>query len=154
VRDAVGPHRRDAALRRERRLAARPVGQTLARFGDKLRRVKPTVQRFGVAVRGSSMAVRRSPHARQLLRAASRRRALARCRPCGHGPAPDLAALAQPTLVVDGSRDTMILPGAGAWLAEHLPDAKCVTISGAGHAPFLSHPEAFAAAVEAFLDGR
>jgi len=66
----------------------------------------------------------------------------------------DLAALAQPTLVVAGSRDMLILPGAGAWLAEHLPDAKCVSISGAGHAPFLSHPEAFAAAVEAFLDGR
>jgi pimeloyl-[acyl-carrier protein] methyl ester esterase len=134
--------------------------RTLARFGDELRVAwKPTVQRF------LALQVRGSEHGRATL-ALMREQLFARGEPSpgtlagalavltGTDLRADLAALAQPTLVVGGSRDTLILPGAGAWLAEHLPDAKCVTISGAGHAPFLSHPEAFAAAVEAFLDGR
>jgi len=134
--------------------------ETLARFGDELHVAwKPTVERF------LALQVHGSEHGRATL-ALMREQLFARGEPspgmlagalavlAGTDLRPDLAALAQPTLVVAGSRDTLILPGAGAWLAEHLPDAKCITISGAGHAPFLSHPEAFAAAVEAFLDGR
>ena len=134
--------------------------ETLARFGDELHVAwKPTVERF------LALQVHGSEHGRATL-ALMREQLFARGEPspgmlagalavlAGTDLRRDLAALAQPTLVVAGSRDTLILPGAGAWLAEHLPDAKCVSISGAGHAPFLSHPEAFAAAVEAFLDGR
>jgi pimeloyl-ACP methyl ester carboxylesterase len=35
-----------------------------------------------------------------------------------------------------------------------MPAASLVAIDGAGHAPFLSHPAAFNAAVDGFLDGR
>ena len=134
--------------------------ETLARFGDELHVAwKPTVERF------LALQVHGSEYGRATL-ALMREQLFARGEPspgmlagalavlAGTDLRLDLAALAQPTLVVAGSRDTLILPGAGAWLAEHLPDAKCITISGAGHAPFLSHPEAFAAAVEGFLDGR
>jgi hypothetical protein len=35
-----------------------------------------------------------------------------------------------------------------------LPAGRLPSIAGAAHAPFLSHPEAFFAASEAFCDGR
>jgi pimeloyl-[acyl-carrier protein] methyl ester esterase len=133
--------------------------ETLARFGEELRIAwKPTVQRF------LALQVRGSEHGRATL-ALMREQLFARGEPSPETLAgalavlactdlrADLAALTQPTLVVVGSRDTLALPGAGAWLAEHLPNAKCVSVPGAAHAPFLSHPEAFAAAVESFLDG-
>ena len=43
---------------------------------------------------------------------------------------------------------------AGAWLAHAMPAARQVTITGAAHAPFLSHRSAFDAAVLPFLDGQ
>ena len=63
-----------------------------------------------------------------------------------------IAAAEQPAIVVSGSRDTLTLPGAGAWLAERLPNARFALIPGAAHAPFLSHAEAFDAALYGFLD--
>ena len=66
----------------------------------------------------------------------------------------EIGAIAQPALVVSGARDTLALPGAGCWLADHLPDARYALIPGAAHAPFLSHADAFAAALDAFLDDR
>ena len=65
-----------------------------------------------------------------------------------------MAEIPQPALVVVGSRDTLAFPAAGQWLAERLPDAQFAPIDGAAHVPFLSHPDAFAAALDAFLDGR
>jgi pimeloyl-[acyl-carrier protein] methyl ester esterase len=131
--------------------------QTLERFGDELRVAwKETVHRF------LSLQVRGSEHARGTL--ARMREAL-----FAHGePSPatladalavlrrtdlraEIGSITQPTLVIGGDRDTLVLPGAAAWLADHLPHATHANISGAGHAPFLSHPEAFAAAVEDFL---
>jgi pimeloyl-[acyl-carrier protein] methyl ester esterase len=56
-----------------------------------------------------------------------------------------------PTLVVSGRNDRLTLPGAAAWLAQHVPAARHREIPGAGHAPFLSHPQAFLAALRDFL---
>ena len=45
------------------------------------------------------------------------------------------------------------LTGAERYAQGHIPGARCVEIRGAGHAPFLSHPDAFDRALGAFLDG-
>ncbi len=50
-----------------------------------------------------------------------------------------------------GERDTLAPPAAAAWLAQALPAARLLRVPGAGHAPFLSHPEAFRDALVAFL---
>ena len=132
--------------------------QMLERFGDELRVApKATVLRF------LSLQVHGSEHARATL-ASMRERLFARGEPLpatlagalevldGTDLRADVAALALPTLLVTGDRDTVVLPGAGAWLAGQMPDAEFVRIAGAAHAPFLSHPGAFDAAVESFLD--
>ena len=62
-----------------------------------------------------------------------------------------VAALAQPALVITGDRDTLALPAAGKWLAEALPAGRLLAMSGAAHAPFLSHRAAFTRAVLDFL---
>jgi pimeloyl-[acyl-carrier protein] methyl ester esterase len=63
----------------------------------------------------------------------------------------DVAGIAIPTLVVAGERDTLAPPAASAWLAQALPAARLLRLPGAGHAPFLSHPEAFRDALLGFL---
>ena len=63
----------------------------------------------------------------------------------------DVALVTAPTLVVSGERDALTAAAAGAWLAATMPVARHVTIAGAGHAPFLSHRDAFDAAVLPFL---
>jgi pimeloyl-[acyl-carrier protein] methyl ester esterase len=64
-----------------------------------------------------------------------------------------LPSIRTPALVIGGERDTLAYPQAGEALAASLPDARFVTISGAAHAPFLSHREPFLAAVTPFLHG-
>jgi pimeloyl-[acyl-carrier protein] methyl ester esterase len=134
--------------------------ETLARFGDELNVAwKLTVQRF------LALQMHGSEHGRAVL-AELRHQIYARGEP---SPAAlsgaldmlmttdlrdEIAAAEQPALVVSGSRDTLTLPGAGHWLAGHLPNARFALISGAAHAPFLSHAEAFDAALDGFLDGR
>ena len=61
-----------------------------------------------------------------------------------------VATVLQPTLVVAGDRDTLTPPGAALALAAAMPNARAVVIPGAAHVPFLSHREAFVAALEAF----
>ncbi len=61
--------------------------------------------------------------------------------------------LRQPTLVVHGALDTLSAPGAGAWLAAALPDARHVELARAGHAPQLSHAVEVAAAIREFVHG-
>lgn len=63
-----------------------------------------------------------------------------------------LPAIAQPVLIVAGEHDTLVPLDASAWLAAHLPDARCVVLPGAAHAPFLSHSAAFLAVVQGFLE--
>ncbi|HKJ77485.1 MAG TPA: pimeloyl-ACP methyl ester esterase BioH, partial [Gammaproteobacteria bacterium] len=60
---------------------------------------------------------------------------------------PALPALGRPVLLVQGERDTLVPTAAAEAAADLLPDARLQILAGAGHAPFLSHPEAFVAAV-------
>ncbi|HTP95942.1 MAG TPA: alpha/beta fold hydrolase [Burkholderiales bacterium] len=52
-----------------------------------------------------------------------------------------IGAVAQPAAVIHGSRDELAPAAAGEWLAANLPHAHAAPIAGAGHAPFLSHPD-------------
>jgi pimeloyl-[acyl-carrier protein] methyl ester esterase len=134
--------------------------ETLHRFGDELRIAwKLTVQRFlALQVHGSEhgraalaqlrhdLFARGEPSPQMLSEALSTMEATDLRR--------DAAEATQPALVISGERDMLTPPGAGRWLGENLPNARFVCIDGAAHAPFLSHPEVFFAAVEAFVDGR
>jgi pimeloyl-[acyl-carrier protein] methyl ester esterase len=68
------------------------------------------------------------------------------------------STLSQPALIVTGGRDTLMPPAAGAWLAAVMPRARLAALTDAAHVPFLSHAEAFDAALAAFMadtrDGR
>jgi pimeloyl-[acyl-carrier protein] methyl ester esterase len=134
--------------------------ETLSRFGDELHVAwKLTVQRF------LALQVHGSEHGRAAL-AALREQLWARGEPSraalaaslGVLEAADLRAevpgIAQPALVVAGSRDTLAWPAAGRWLAAALPNGTLVEIAGAAHAPFLSHPDALRGPLAAFLGGR
>jgi len=66
----------------------------------------------------------------------------------------EVAAIRQSALVIAGDRDTLVPIAAARWLAITLPNARFVPIVGAAHVPFLSHPDAFAAALDEFLDER
>ena len=57
------------------------------------------------------------------------------------------------TLVVHGDRDRLAKPTAAEYLARTLPNARLHRMAGAGHAPFVSHADAFAEVVEGFLHG-
>lgn len=59
----------------------------------------------------------------------------------------------QPTLVIHGGRDALCPPGAGEWLARHLPEAGLALMPHCGHAPFISCPDEFTQNLERFLDG-
>lgn len=67
----------------------------------------------------------------------------------------DLRAAAQrvrpPALIVGGGRDRLVHPAAVMDLAARMPHAELAMIDEAGHAPFLSHGERFAATVKPFL---
>lgn len=52
-----------------------------------------------------------------------------------------LSGIDCPVLVLHGELDRIVPPGAGRYLAEHLPQAGLVLLPGVGHAPFLSRPE-------------
>jgi len=60
----------------------------------------------------------------------------------------DAPAIAQPAIVIHGRRDALAPVEAGRWLAAHLPRARLVELEDAAHLPFVSHPEAFVAALE------
>jgi 3-oxoadipate enol-lactonase len=66
---------------------------------------------------------------------------------------PDLSAIDVPALVITAGGDTLIPPDVSSPMAEHIPDARLVTIAGAGHLSNLEAPEAFDQAVGAFLEG-
>lgn len=126
---------------------------TLHRFGDELAvSYQLTLQRF------VTLQVRGSDHPRAVL-SQLRRELFARGQPA---PAalhaalellarsdlrPEMGAVEQAATVIAGERDTLTPPAAGQWLARALPRGVFRLVRGAGHAPFLSHPEAFAAAV-------
>ncbi|MEO8739974.1 MAG: pimeloyl-ACP methyl ester esterase BioH [Casimicrobiaceae bacterium] len=63
-----------------------------------------------------------------------------------------VADIAQSALIIVGDRDALTPLAASRWLAAALPKATLVTLAGAGHAPFISHPDAFVAALDRFAD--
>jgi len=134
------------------------AAETLDRFADELHVAwKLTIQRF------LALQMHGSEHGRATL-AALRQQVFARGEPSpkalfgaldvivGTDLRAEVAGIAQPAVVVSGSRDTLALADAGRWLSEHLPDARFALIAGASHAPFLSHPQPFAAALDGWLD--
>ncbi|MCB5188485.1 pimeloyl-ACP methyl ester esterase BioH [Methylobacillus caricis] len=62
-----------------------------------------------------------------------------------------VASLRQETLLIHGDRDTLAPVQAAHWLAQHLSAGQLRVIAGAGHAPFLSHPQQFIESIIAFL---
>jgi len=126
---------------------------TLRQFGDELAvSYRLTLQRF------VALQVRDSDHERTVL-ARLRGELFARGEP---SPAAlsaalellattdlrgEVASIAQPAVVIAGERDYLIPQEAAAWLAGALPRGSLHMIRGAAHAPFLSHPAAFAAAM-------
>jgi pimeloyl-ACP methyl ester carboxylesterase len=66
----------------------------------------------------------------------------------------EAAALPMPTLLVWGDRDRLVPVEAGRGLARTIPDARFITIHGAGHQAMWEAPEAFSAAVLPFLTSR
>jgi proline iminopeptidase len=79
----------------------------------------------------------------------------------GFDPGPDydyapmlaaLAAVTCPALVVVGDRDGLTGAVVGERVAARFANARCVTIEGAGHYPWIDEPAAFAATVRGFLD--
>lgn len=62
-----------------------------------------------------------------------------------------LHAVRQPALVIAGERDRLTPAEAGRRLAASLPGGRLLALPDAAHAPFLTDPGAFAAAVAGFL---
>lgn len=65
----------------------------------------------------------------------------------------DLDAVRAPTLLVWGLRDPLVPPSLGELLRAALPAAEFLALPRAGHVPQFDQPEAFNAAVLAFLNG-
>ncbi len=61
-----------------------------------------------------------------------------------------LATMRQPTLLIAGAEDGP-MPASMRGLVERIPDARFVEIADAGHIPGIERPEAFNAAMAAFL---
>lgn len=57
-----------------------------------------------------------------------------------------------PVLLVHGSKDTVSLPDASRYMAQHLPNASLRIMEGVGHAPFLSRTKEFNALLSLFLE--
>jgi pimeloyl-ACP methyl ester carboxylesterase len=64
-----------------------------------------------------------------------------------------LARIACPTLIIGGGSTSHVPRQLLAEAAELIPDARLVTLEGAGHTAHRTQPERFAAQVRAFLGG-
>jgi len=132
---------------------------TLADFGRRLAQ-----DHAGILQRFLALQTFGEPTARTTLRAL--RAAL------DSAPAPDPAALAAglrilqtadlrdewkamtaPALLVGGERDRLVHPDALVAAVEMRPQTRWQSIPAAGHAPFVSHPEAVAEAITEFAHG-
>jgi len=65
-----------------------------------------------------------------------------------------LPSISQPVLILHRTGDTWIDVGHARYLAEHLPNASYVELSGTDHRPWLGDADAIADEVEVFLTGR
>ena len=63
---------------------------------------------------------------------------------------PLLGLIDQQTLVIHGDNDQIIPLAAGQYLSENLQYARLISLSGAGHAPFLSRPEQLSKLISEF----
>jgi pimeloyl-[acyl-carrier protein] methyl ester esterase len=116
---------------------------------------EPTLQRFlAIQARGSERAREELRALRQELFAHGRPQPAALAGGLNILRDADLRAtlptITQPALVLHGARDTLAPLAAAEYTAAHLPQGKLQVITGAGHAPFLSHPDEFLHAVEEF----
>jgi pimeloyl-[acyl-carrier protein] methyl ester esterase len=66
---------------------------------------------------------------------------------------PLLTNIQQPTLLINGNRDTLVPISAQHEIAPQIPNSSCQMIKGAAHAPFISHPDAFIEALRVHADG-
>ncbi|HHI92071.1 MAG TPA: pimeloyl-[acyl-carrier protein] methyl ester esterase [Gammaproteobacteria bacterium] len=64
---------------------------------------------------------------------------------------PGLAKIACPTLLISGEHDALFRRSAAEKTQAMMADARLSVIPGAGHAPFLSHPDAFLQTLVPFL---
>ena len=64
----------------------------------------------------------------------------------------EIANIRKPTLLIHGDRDTLTPVQAAHWMMQQLPHGFLRVISGAAHAPFLSHSELFIEALNQFLE--
>ena len=64
-----------------------------------------------------------------------------------------LPTINQQTLVLHGQRDTLAPLAAAEFTAQQMPSARLNVIKGAGHAPFISHPDEFVTTIEEFMHG-
>jgi pimeloyl-ACP methyl ester carboxylesterase len=64
---------------------------------------------------------------------------------------PEARKLKLPTLVIHGTRDSVLPHSAGVEMAEAIPEAQFVSVEGAGHGLFFTHAETVNAAVAEFL---
>ena len=132
--------------------------ETLARFGDELGvAYRLTLLRFlTLQLQGSDCGRRTLAQLRASLfdRGEPSRKALAATLDllATTDLRSSLPGIVAPALVVAGARDTLVPLAATHALATALPDATHTTIAGAAHAPFLSHPASFLAALTAFVD--
>lgn len=62
----------------------------------------------------------------------------------------DLPRIPVPTLLVECAHDAIAPREVGAYVYDHVPDSRLVTLDATGHCPHVSHPDATAAAIADF----
>ncbi len=62
----------------------------------------------------------------------------------------DLVNVPVPTLVLDCAQDAIAPRAVGAYVRDHVPDSRLVTLDAVGHCPHVSNPDATAAAIAEF----
>ena len=66
---------------------------------------------------------------------------------------PAMRSVNAPTLVIQGTRDPLLLESAREWAAT-MPDSRLLVLDGIGHFPYVEAPDRFFPPVETFLVGR
>lgn len=131
--------------------------EVLARFGDELAvACRLTLQRFlTLQIQGGDAGRRALGVLREQIFARGEPNPVALGASLAIFAAADLREDARrvdaPACLIAGACDRLTPPAASAWLAQAMPDARFVEIPGAAHAPFLSHPVAFDAALDGCL---
>ena len=63
----------------------------------------------------------------------------------------DLPRIPVPTLVIECAQDAIAPREVGAFVHQHIPDSRLVTLDATGHCPQVSAPDATASAISAFV---